>query len=282
MVKLFVFTNIAPHYRASLWLKLLKQSNYETHYFFSSNSNSGIQSIDFSTEVFSSYKNQLHQLKNVWFKGKMLVWQKGVISQCLKTKFDHAIFLGEMYCLSTWLAAIICRSRGIRVAFWGHGIYGSEGKIKLFIRKTFYRLAHQHLLYERRAKRIIQEHDFKPDNLYVVFNSLDYDTHKTLRAKFQNLNKRDVFPFFTNPSVPVIAFIGRLTAIKKLNLLLDAVKQLNSESTRINLVFIGDGPEKKVLELLIKNSDMIADELADEIGVTVRTIQRAYSSLQKN
>ena len=39
--------------------------------------------------------------------------------------------------------------------------------------------------------------------------------------------------------------------------------------------------EKKVLELLIKNSDMIADELADEIGVTVRTIQRAYSSLQK-
>ncbi len=40
--------------------------------------------------------------------------------------------------------------------------------------------------------------------------------------------------------------------------------------------------EKKVLELLIKNSDMIADELADEIGVTVRTIQRAYSSLQKN
>ena len=40
--------------------------------------------------------------------------------------------------------------------------------------------------------------------------------------------------------------------------------------------------EKKVLELLVKNSDLIADELAEEIGVTVRTIQRAYSSLQKN
>ena len=39
--------------------------------------------------------------------------------------------------------------------------------------------------------------------------------------------------------------------------------------------------EKKVLKLLVKNSDMMADELADAIGVTVRTIQRAYSSLQK-
>ncbi|HNZ94887.1 MAG TPA: HTH domain-containing protein, partial [Sphaerochaeta sp.] len=40
--------------------------------------------------------------------------------------------------------------------------------------------------------------------------------------------------------------------------------------------------EKKVLELLVKNSDMIADELADAIGVSERTIQRAYASLQKN
>lgn len=243
------FTNIAPHYRSSLWLKLLKNNNHETHFFYGVNPNSGIQSIDFSAKEFFHYKNRLHPIKNFWIKGKILVWQKGVIRQCLKTKFDQAIFLGDMYCLSTWLAAVICRLRGVRVAFWGHGIYGNEGKLKLFIRKTFYRLAHQHFLYERRAKRIMQEYGFNPDNLHVVFNSLDYDTHKMLRTKFQNLNKPDVFSFFSDSSLPVIVFIGRLTAVKKLDLLLDAVIQMNAETPRVNLVFIGDGSERKALEL---------------------------------
>lgn len=243
-----IFTNISPHYRKSLWVKLLDQTVYETHFFYGSNKKLGIQPIDFTAKEFSPFKNQLHQLKNFWFNDKILIWQTGVIKQCSKKKFDLAIFLGDMYCISTWLAAIICRIRGIRVAFWGHGIYGNEGKLKLFIRKTFYRLAHQHLLYERRAKRIMQKHGFSSDKLYVVFNSLDYDTHKILRTKFQNLNKPEVFPFFSNSSLPVIIFIGRLTVEKKLDLLIDAVTGLNAESTGINLIFIGDGPARKTLE----------------------------------
>lgn len=39
--------------------------------------------------------------------------------------------------------------------------------------------------------------------------------------------------------------------------------------------------EKKVLELLIRNSDLIADDLSKEIGVTVRTIYRAFAKLQE-
>jgi len=243
------FTNIAPHYRASLWLKLLKHNNHNVHFYYGSNPNAGIPAINFSKEEFSKYKNHIHQIKNFWFNSKILFWQKGVVSQCLRSNIDLAIFLGEMYCLSTWLAAIICRIRGVRVAFWGHGIYGNEGKLKLFVRKTFFRLAHQHLLYERRAKIIMQEQGFNPEKLYLVFNSLDYDTHKTLRTRFQNLNKADVFPFFSDSTLPVIVFIGRLTAVKKLDLLFNAVMQMNTESVEVNLIFIGDGPERKTLEL---------------------------------
>jgi len=253
MKKLYIFTNIAPHYRKTLWTKLLNQSAYKTHFFYGSNPNSGIHSIDFSTKEFSHYKNQLHQLKNFWFKSKILVWQKGVISQCLKTKSDQAIFLGEMYCFSTWLAVIICRLRGIEVTFWGHGIYGNEGKIKLFLRKTFYRLANKHLLYERRAKSLMVQQGFNPEKLYVVFNSLDYDTHKKLRGKFRNLKKSEVFSFLSDSSLPVIVFIGRLTVVKKLNLLLNAVNQINLASLKLNLVFIGDGPERESLEISDKN-----------------------------
>lgn len=246
--KVFLFTNIPPHYRRSLWLELLKNNKQETHFFYGENLALGINPIDFSAVEFLTYKNQLHQLKNIWINGKILIWQKGVISKCLKSKFDFGVFLGDMYCFSTWIGAIICQFRGIRVIFWGHGIYGNESKLKLFFRKTFYRLADQHLLYERRAKSIMHSHGFKPNNLYVVFNSLDYDTHKALRYKFENLNKSEVFPFFSNSLLPVIVFVGRLTAVKKLNLLLDAVKMINSESVRVNLLFIGEGPVKESLE----------------------------------
>ncbi len=39
--------------------------------------------------------------------------------------------------------------------------------------------------------------------------------------------------------------------------------------------------EKKVISLLIEDSEYTADELASKIGVTKRTIERAFISLQK-
>ena len=39
--------------------------------------------------------------------------------------------------------------------------------------------------------------------------------------------------------------------------------------------------EKSVLELLIEDSDRTADSIAIEVGVTKRTIERAFVSLQK-
>ena len=92
------------------------------------------------------------------------------------------------------------------------------------------------------------EHGFAPDNLYVFFNSLDYDTHKVLRHKLQTLDKKDVFPFFTNPYLPVVIFIGRLTGVKKLDLLLQAVNQINDKQTDVNLLIVGDGAHKNSLE----------------------------------
>lgn len=247
---IYLFTNIASHYRSSLWLALLSNKSDCFNLFFGINPAFGIHEIDFSQKQFTPFQHKLHRIKNYWIKGKILFWQNGVIAKCLTGKLDVAIFLGEMYCLSTWFAAIICHLRGIEVVFWGHGIYGNEGFLKLFLRKTFYRLASKHLLYERRAKSIMTAQGFNPDKLYVVFNSLDYNKHNKLREQFQQLTKLDVFPFLKNPSLPVLVFIGRLTKIKKLEFLMQAVNEINADSLKVNLLIIGDGPERDKLEKL--------------------------------
>jgi len=177
-------------------------------------------------------------------------WQKGVIRLAFDPNFHTIIYWGGAHCLSTWLSALFGRFRKKKIVFWGHGIYGNESKLKLFIRKTFYRLAHKHLLYGRRAKRLMVAHGFNAENLYVIFNSLDYDQHKALQKKYSELTRREVYPFFKDPELPVLVFIGRLTSVKRLDLLLHAVNIINREKVAVNLLFIGDGPLRERLEKL--------------------------------
>jgi glycosyltransferase involved in cell wall biosynthesis len=250
MKRIILYSNIASHYRSYLWLKFIKISEAEFHFYYGDPGKTGIKEIDFSTQEFGEYHNRIHKLKNYWIFNKAVIWQSGVIRSSLRDKIDIAIFTGEMYCISTWVASIICRLRKIEVVFWGHGIYGSEGTTKLFIRKLFYKLANKHLLYSQQAKKLMINLGFNTEDLFIIFNSLNYELHKSLREKFKNLSKTDVFGFFNNPILPVLVFIGRLTVEKKIEQLISVTRELNKAETKVNLLIIGNGIEKEHLTLL--------------------------------
>lgn len=250
MKKILILTNIAPIYRKSLWLMLLKNDSFRCFFAYGKNLSSSIPQIHKNQFGVFGQSNRIKRVKNIWIKKKVLFWQSGVLGIALKSDYSVIIFLGDCYCLSTWLSAVICRFRGIRVVFWGHGIYGNESKLKLIFRKYFYRLAHQHLLYERRAKKLMVAQGLQSDDLYVVFNSLDYDRHKVLREQYRELTKQKVYPFFKAPNLPTLVFIGRLTKQKKLEMLVHAANEINSKKMVVNLVFIGNGSERGKLEKL--------------------------------
>lgn len=249
MVIVYYFTNIAPHYRSSLWSNLLNDTHWEMHVFYSDDFNSDVKKIDLSKEEFATKQDRFHKFKSFQWKGKKEFWQRGVIKKCLKSDFQHAVFLGEISRISTWISVVICRLRGIHVTFWGHGLYGNESRLRLILKILLFRMANTHLLYERRAKELMLEQGFSKDKLYVFFNSLDYETHKLLFHKLIKVDKEEVFPFFRNNALPVIIFVGRLTPVKKLDLLLVAINSINEETPKFNLIIIGDGPERKDLEI---------------------------------
>ena len=111
---------------------------------------------------------------------KHLVFQLGVIRRCILNNTVNNIFLGYSKIISTWISIIISKIKGSNVILWTHGIYGNEGKLKLFVRKIFYRLADKLILYERRAKVKMIELGFDKNNLYVIFNSLNYEKQRIL------------------------------------------------------------------------------------------------------
>lgn len=247
---IYHFTNIAPLYRKKLWETLLQSNAFDFINFFGNNNSAGIKTIDFDQKIFKEQSSKLRPLKNRWVKGKYLIWQSGILGRVLFDKVDMVIILGEFIVISNWLVALICRTRGIKLVFRGHGMYGNEGPLKLFFRKTYYRLANAHLLYERRSKKIMIGQGFKEENLHVYFNSLDYDTHKALRIINQNLDKRSVFSFFSEPKLLTFIFVGRLTKVKKIDMLIKAISRLKERGHKVNLLLIGDGTEKEILETL--------------------------------
>lgn len=247
MITINFFTDLAPHYRGAVWSAILDHPDWDVNFFYG-DSKTGIKAIDVEKGSFSSNKHRLHKVKNYWWKKERILWQSRVIRECCGPKFDYAFFTSEMSRPSTWIAAAICRLRGIQVVFWAHGLYGRERGPKLWLKKIFFHLPNKFVMYERRGKKILIDHGFKPDNLYVVFNSLDYDAHKLLNQKLQGLDKKNVFTFFSDSSLPVVIFIGRLTKEKKLNMLLEAINQVNNEATKVNLVIMGDGSERNNLE----------------------------------
>ena len=97
-------------------------------------------------------------------------------------------------------------------------------------------------------------HGFKPENIHIILNLFFYVDHREARERIKNLDKAEIYPFFENPEAPVLLFVGRLTAVKKLHLFLEAVAVLNKKGHYPNVLIVGDGPEGQKLKVYAKEN----------------------------
>ena len=70
--------------------------------------------------------------------------------------------------------------------------------------------------------------------------------------KYQENNLKRELNFFKNPKLKTILFLGRLTSVKKIDLLIKSVNKLNSKRVSFNLLIIGEGPQKNLLKKISK------------------------------
>ncbi|NAS11522.1 glycosyltransferase family 4 protein [Poritiphilus flavus] len=192
-------------------------------------------------------------IKNFWFL-KYFLFQFPVLKLSLSRKYDTVIFIGVMYYITTWFGAIFAKLSGKKVIFWTHGFIREENNLKGFVRKQFYKLADEILVYGQWAKDILVSKGFDPARVNLIYNSLDYDHQLKIRNAFQDGVPLELFK---DKELPVIGFIGRLTPQKKVNLLLELARKINAEENRVNLLIIGSGEEEDHLK-----------ELASDLGLT--------------
>jgi glycosyltransferase involved in cell wall biosynthesis len=247
-----LFQHFLSHYREPIFNLLCRQANPDPEYviFADTTNKERIKTIEYSKSQLSPLNGGLRweRIMNIWF-GRTFLWQTAAVRVAKDRKFDCLILIGSMYHLSNWIAAIIARIKGKRVLMWTHGYLREERGIKGWFRERFYRLAHGLLLYGRRAQDLLLKRGFDPAGLYVVYNSLDFESQRRVRETItaETIAKRK-HSLFTFPGLPVVIFVGRLTMQKKLLQLLQAVHMLREQGFNLNVLLVGDGPQRTDLQ----------------------------------
>ena len=240
-MKILYFTNVFPHYRISIWKELLNSKKFSISIFYSKSQLDQIEGVDLSRNFSEKNILKLNYIKNYKIFGH-IVWQSMSIKKSFFSNYDVILLLGDMKIISNWIVSIISRLRNKKVIFWTHGIYGNESYLKKKIRLLFLSLSNKILLYENNAKRQLIKNGLNPSNLHVIYNSLNYDYQKKL---FDYLNEKN--NYHKNNRRKII-FIGRLTKVKKIDMLINVINKLNESNLIYDLKIIGDGPEKTYLQ----------------------------------
>jgi glycosyltransferase involved in cell wall biosynthesis len=177
------------------------------------------------------------------------MWQWGAITWAIRPEFDTIIMHAVPHWPCTWIGALLARMFGKRVLFWGHGYLYEPRGLKGLMRRLFYALPHEHLVYGRIAKDIMLRHGWPPERVHVIYNSLDTDAQVRIRQSMTDAHRAATrTSLFGRADMPVAICTTRLIRIRRLDLLIDALHSLGREGHPVALILVGDGPERAALE----------------------------------
>lgn len=227
--------NFAQHYRIGIFKML------DTHFkidFYFGNKMDDVRKMDYGVLTHTSKELQNKKLFSIFY------WQKGALNLIFR-KYEKYIIMGEYYCLSTWTILLLSKFyKHKEIYFWTHGWYGNESWIKKIVKKTFFNLADGILLYGEYAKTLMIENGFNPLRLHVVYNSLHYEEQLSIRKE---LKESPIYKQYFGNNLQNLVFVGRLTKVKELDLLLEGLARLNNQEKKYNLTIIGDGEMREKL-----------------------------------
>lgn len=239
-MRVAIIYHYIAHYRLPIFreLKKSKKINFQLV--------AGIHT-DIPIKVVNNKKFNFNVLKNYWFFNKKLLWQSNLLSLLFK-KVDHYIFLGNPYFISTWMALFLCKIFRKKASIWTHGVTTDLTKSKRKVLQILWFLSSRIFVYGHYARNKMIDYGVDPKKIVVVYNSLDYVLQLNVRENFEKNNQ--IINYFKNDN-PLIIFTGRLTKVKKLDQILEAIKILKDKGVYCNLVMIGEGSERAKLESLV-------------------------------
>ena len=233
---LCIILNLAPHYRKAIYQAIDKEFECD---WYAGDKIDDIKTL--SNNELQRYKT----VKNI-FLIKHNYIQTAILPLLFKKKYSTYLVTGDIRNITLWLFLLCSKLlRKKRVYLWTHGDNGKGNIITRAIKKCFFSLGDGIFLYGDYTKNHMVSAGYDEQKLFVIHNSLDYDTHLKCR---RSLHTSDIYRHHFHNNNYNLIFIGRLTAIKRLDLILEAIYLLSQQGEEYNITFIGEGTEYNTLQ----------------------------------
>jgi len=89
---------------------------------------------------------------------------------------------------------------------------------------------------------LIRRHKIRPEKISVIYNGIDVNKYKS-HTNITEFKKQ----FNLEPSIPIVAFIGRLVKVKAASYFLEAAASVLTSGKKAQFLVVGDGPLKQSL-----------------------------------
>lgn len=241
--RLVLIYNTAPRYREAIFRAI--DEEYDCEWYFGE-TKTDIKEMDLSLLKSAHYYK---------YSGKpsKLYWKKGLLSLLFKKENQVFFTLAESRSLTDYLFFGLSRILKKKVYVWTHGWYGKETRLEAALKKWQFRHVDGVFVYSNYARDLLINEGLPADKIFTIHNSLHYSQQKELRESIVTSN---IYKEHFGNEDPTIIFIGRLTKVKKLDMVIDALANLKAKGENYNLVFVGDGVEKQNLEQEVMKSGL--------------------------
>ena len=234
------------HYRKSLFEYLSCLEDYDVQILC------GRESQFESMKYYEHKYNNVIFIKNFMFKMFKVIFliQFGIIRETIRVNPDIIIIRGvNPLILSSLYHFLFLKifKRNIKIYWWGHGSIGHQGRFGIHFRKIFYRFSDGVLLQGNKAKQRLLGIGLPEEKLFVIGNSINNEDLGYLST--------DIKENLITDSIGII-FTGRLTARKKLNVLIEALYLLKEKGIKFHCNIIGDGPEIEKIQQHISDRNL--------------------------
>lgn len=233
-----------PHYRAPIIRELTKNGAHDYRFWGSHDDIEGIKCFK---------GDDLVHINTLGFKRRNRLW---ILHGYFRPLFDKSakalIVLGNPNMPATIVIAVLGRLTGKKVIFWAHGWLKRHPARVARLRNLYFGLADCVLVYGERAARIAYDEGFTKDKVRPIYNSLDYDRAQLSLAKVEATTEPSLRPqeLFAEPDRPLLICTARITILCQFDILFYAARQLADRGRPVNILLVGDGPERQPLEVL--------------------------------
>lgn len=245
MSKLCLIFNTAPLYRTSIYCRIDEQ--YDCKWVFGPK-RSDIKEMDFSLLKDVSFYSLMGNANRFSIK-------RGMLKYLFKREYQTYLMYPETHSLTDWLFFWLAFNffKKKCIYLWTHGWYGKESKIQSLMKQWLFKHATGIFSYSNYARDLMIERGIPANNIFTIHNSLDYERQIALRKEQRPSN---IYQSHFGNNNPVIIFIGRLTKVKQLDILVEAGFRLAQQGESYNLVFVGGGEEADNLRAMVEDKKL--------------------------